>query len=231
MTLISSIAQSSSSLVARVVVVAAMVSAGVVVPHAHAGADHDPVVFVHGYGGNGDDWDKMRSRFMSDGYAEDQLFAFDYDSDLSNVATADRLAAYVAEVRQETGSDRVDVVTHSMGGLNSRYWLKFLGGTEKVDDWVSLAGPNHGSHALAACNTGPCREMHPGSAFLNGLNAGDETPDAVDYGTFWSPCDLAIVPPESTRLEGAVNTAVGCRDHLALLTDEDVYTQVRDFVS
>jgi triacylglycerol esterase/lipase EstA (alpha/beta hydrolase family) len=32
-----------------------------------------------------------------------------------------------------------------MGALNSRYYLKNLGGTSYVDDFVSVAGTNHGT--------------------------------------------------------------------------------------
>ena len=32
-----------------------------------------------------------------------------------------------------------------MGGLSTRYYLKNLGATQYVDDWVSIGGPNHGT--------------------------------------------------------------------------------------
>ncbi len=74
-----------------------------------------------------------------------------------------------------------DFTAHSMGGLNSRWFVKFAGGTEKVDDWVSLAGPNHGTETAGLCSLldPPCAEMLPGSEFLTTLNDGDETPGSV----------------------------------------------------
>jgi triacylglycerol lipase len=74
--------------------------------------------------------------------------------------------------------------------------------------------------------------MLPGSAFLNALNSGTETPGApsVHYGTWWSPCDEIINPHESVLLNGATNTQTACLSHVALTTDATVYGQVRDFV-
>ena len=72
--------------------------------------------------------------------------------------------------------------------------------------------------------------MTPGSSFLNSLNAGDETPGAVSYGTWWSPCDEVITPDESVILSGATNTKASCLQHSALLTNSTVCGQVRDFV-
>jgi triacylglycerol lipase len=80
------------------------------------------------------------------------------------------------------------------------------------------------------CSFTPCKEIIPGSAFLTALNATDETPGLVRYATFRSPCDDTINPDESVILSGATNTQVTCISHLQMLTDDDVYRQVRNFV-
>jgi triacylglycerol lipase len=72
--------------------------------------------------------------------------------------------------------------------------------------------------------------MRVGSTFLKELNAGDETPGTVNYGTWWSPCDEIINPDSSVALSGATNTQTACISHTALTTDETVYQQVREFV-
>lgn len=193
-------------------------------------AVHQPIVFVHGWNSNASAWNTMVDRFAADGWAASELNAWQYNTRQSNVTTAGQLASYIDDVRARTGAVAVDVVTHSMGGLSSRYYLKNLDSTGKVDEWVSLGGPNHGTVSANGCGDTSCVEMRPGSDFLAQLNAGDETPGAFRYGTFWSNCDGVIIPADSTVLSGASNTNVGCVTHSALRTDADVYGQVRAFV-
>ncbi|MPY98896.1 MAG: alpha/beta fold hydrolase [Actinophytocola sp.] len=198
---------------------------------AAAAAHRNPVVFVHGWSSSSSVWNEMVADFKAAGYADSELYAWDYDSYQSNKTTAQELAAYVDQVRAATGAAQVDIVTHSMGGLNSRWYVKFLGGTNHVDDWVSLAGPNHGTSSANWCYSTSCYEMRAGSNFLNDLNAGDETPGGVDYGTWWSYCDGVIYPAESTVLSGANNTYAGCLGHSEFTTNDTVSQQVRDFVA
>jgi len=190
----------------------------------------DPILFVHGFTGSASNWDTMRSRFIADGWEADRLFAYTFSSSVSNATVAQDIANRVAQIKAATGASKVDIITHSMGGLSSRYYLKNLGGTANVDDWVSLGGPNHGTSSAYFCFSTPCFEMRPGSSFLNNLNSGDETPGTVNYGTWWSPCDSVINPDESTILSGATNTQTGCVSHSGLLTNSTVYGQVRNFV-
>lgn len=219
--------RSASAIAAALVALAAVLIA----PAAPArAADHDPVVFVHGWQGSAANWDTMISRLRADGWSAEELHAWDYDSSQSNRTTAEELAAEVDRVLAATGAAEVDIVTHSMGGLSSRHYLKFLGGTGHVDDWVSLGGPNHGTSSAYWCFQTSCFEMRPGSSFLSDLNAGDETPPGADYGTFWSNCDAIINPDDSVVLSGAANENVGCVSHTGLLSDTAVYQGVRDFI-
>jgi triacylglycerol lipase len=192
---------------------------------------HDPILFVHGYTSNASAWDNMKSRFIADGWESNRLFAYTFSSTQSNATVAQAVAQRVNEIRAATGAAKVDIITHSMGGLSSRYYLKNLGGTAYVDEWVSLGGPNHGTTWAYGCFFfSPCNQMIPGSSFLNQLNSGDETPGAVRYGTWWSPCDELINPDTSTILSGATNTQTACMSHSALRTDANVYAGVRNFV-
>lgn len=197
-----------------------------------AEASHvDPILFVHGFTGNASAFNTMASRFAADGWEGSSLWGITYNSFQSNATIANQIRSAVDQVRAATGASKVDVVAHSMGSLSARYYLKNLGGTAYVDDWVSLGGPNHGTVWAVACAfLTPCAQMVPGSSFLNSLNAGDETPGAVSYRTWWSPCDEIITPDESVILSGSANTQTSCISHSSLLTNSTVYAQVRDFV-
>ena len=190
----------------------------------------DPILFVHGYNGSGSNWNTMADRFAADGRPASHLDQWNYDSARSNADTAQRLAAEVDRLLAATGAAKVDVVTHSMGGLPSRHYAKNLGGDTKIDAWVSLGGPNHGTDAANSCFDTSCHEMRIGSDFLTALNSGDESPGSPRYATWWSPCDAIINPDSSVAVSGATNTRTACLSHSALLTDATVYAQVRDLV-
>ena len=192
---------------------------------------HDPILFVHGYTSNAGAWDTMKARFLADGWESNYLYAYTFSSTKSNASVAVDISNRVNEIKAATGAAKVDIIAHSMGSLSSRYYLKNLGGTANVDDWVSLGGPNHGTTWAYGCFFfSPCNQMIPGSSFLNQLNSGDETPGAVNYGTWWSPCDELINPDQSVILSGATNTQTACMAHSDLRTDANVYTGVRNFV-
>jgi triacylglycerol lipase len=196
-----------------------------------AGASaQDPILFVHGYVESASLWNTMIGRFEKDGYPKSYLSAYSYNTSQSNKTDAAEVKSKVESLLKTTGATKVDIIAHSMGSLNSRYYIKNLGGQEKVDDWVSLGGPNHGTETANFCFSQSCVEMRVGSTFLKELNATDETPGAVSYGTWWSPCDEIINPDSSVALSGATNTQTACISHTALTTDETVYKQVREFV-
>ncbi|SCG45704.1 esterase/lipase family protein [Micromonospora halophytica] len=193
-----------------------------------AATPRNPVIFVHGFLGEvKTDWSVLVEEFRKEGVTS--LWEFTYWSPQSNKTTAQELAKAVDSVLAQTGAAKVDIVTHSMGGLNSRWYLKFLGGTSKVDAWVSLGGPNHGTGWAYACWVQACYDMRPGSGLLTTLNAGDETPGSVRYATWWSPCDGIINPDSSVILSGATNTKTGCIGHNSIPTNRTVAAQVVGF--
>jgi triacylglycerol lipase len=194
-------------------------------------ATRNPVLFVHGWNSSGAAWFTMINRFKADGYTDQELFNMSYYSAQSNAITAQELSRKVDSILTVTGAAKVDIITHSMGALSTRYYIKNLGGGTKVDDFVSLGGPNHGTNTAFFCAQTACVEMRPNSSFLNALNKKDETPGRViSYGTWWSPCDEVINPQKSTILSGAVNSQTVCIRHSDLHEDANVYAQVKAWV-
>ncbi|MGW7056712.1 esterase/lipase family protein [Streptomyces sp. NPDC054887] len=203
----------------------------------HAAADSStfgpashPILFVHGYNSSGSYWNTMADEFRGDGWPSSHLRQWSYDTRQSNATTAQQIVTEVDRLLDATGATKVDIVTHSMGGLSSRYYAKNLGGTQKMDAWVSLGGPNHGTDWANGCYHQSCVEMRIGSDFLGKLNSGDETPGSPRYATWWSPCDTVINPDSSVALSGAANTRTACLGHNALGSDPTVYEQVRKHI-
>jgi triacylglycerol esterase/lipase EstA (alpha/beta hydrolase family) len=210
-----------------------LVPIAALLPAQHASAaTRNPVIFVHGFGGNSLNWVVAKGVFIASGYSSSQLFTYDYNSFGDNRANAAGLATRVNQVKSQTGADEVDIVNHSMGGLVSLWYLKVLGGTENVDDLASIAGANHGTTSAYACAIFvTCQQMIPGSSFIDTLTEGDETPGPTTYATWYSPCDGIIKPYTSTVLDGADNNLVTCQDHLGFLANTTILSQIAAFTS
>jgi triacylglycerol esterase/lipase EstA (alpha/beta hydrolase family) len=192
---------------------------------------HDPVLLVHGFNGSGSGWRVMVASLRASGYAADEIDAMTYDSYESNVTTAHRIASEVTRLEARTGASRVDVVSHSMGAISTRYYLDHLGGAAHVDAWASLAGVNEGTIWAYGCYPlAPCREMVPTSSLLRGLND-TASPATTRYAAWWSPCDDAIVPHTNAELPGARNTQTRCLRHSQLKTDPTVIDGVKRFLA
>lgn len=220
------------STVLRAVAMLALLSTGL--GTASAGATptatgpQDPLITVHGWLGVVNVWQPLINRLSTEGYVQgEDLFQFDYDWGQSNITTAQELAAFVDQVLAQTGADRVDIVSHSMGGISSRWCIKFDGCEGKVDQWISYAGANQGSFLAAGCAwlQPSCVDMVPGSPMLGELNAGDPTPGSTRYYTFWNWCDLIIWPPDNSRVPGAQDHVGDCYFHVLMPGDPEVLEQ------
>src|SRR3954449_4556761 len=169
-----------------------------------------PVVLVHGtFEGAADNWATASPKFKAAGYC---VFALDYGNRATGdiAASGGQLERFVDAVLAVTGARKVSMVGHSQGGMMPRYYLKFLGGLDKVDDLVGLVPSNHGTQ-----DTGPgnpltqaafgvvcpaCVQQTAGSPFLTNLNAGDETPGHVSYTQITTRYDEVVTPYLSAYL-------------------------------
>jgi triacylglycerol esterase/lipase EstA (alpha/beta hydrolase family) len=198
----------------------------------------DPVLLVHGFRGSSHGWHALIATLEAKGYRASEITAIDYGNDESNIDIAHDIARAAAALRASTGASRIDVVSHSMGAISSRYYLERLGGAAHVDAWVSLAGVNEGTVWAYGCYVlTQCREMVPTSSVLSELNDDFHAPSATTssattrYGAWWSPCDEAIIPRSNAELPGAHNVETACLDHTDVRTDPHVLAQVAQFLA
>jgi len=203
-----------------------------------------PVVFVHGSGLSPDSWREMIAAFRERGYAAHQLHAVRLTpADGANARAAERfiqpavreLLSVVGRRAEAAGCRpprKVDIVSHSMGAVSSRWYIARIDATT-VRNWVGIAPANHGTDALCGHAGDGNREMCPAFAStsaqsaiqvtLNGStdNRVDETPygfgrDSPDrppvaptdaagvyYWTIRIDPDEWIRPASSALLDGA----------------------------
>jgi pimeloyl-ACP methyl ester carboxylesterase len=146
-------------------------------PAARGAPDYSrtPIVFVHGSGLNSRTWAPLRRHLQQEGYPPEFLHAVDIEpNDASNVWAAEHViapavaallaSAETAARRAGTAGTphRVDLVTHSMGAVSSRWYARQH--AEKVRRVITLAGSNHGTDALCAFPSPGNDEMCPAFA-------------------------------------------------------------------
>lgn len=100
-----------------------------------------PIVFVHGQSGSAQQFETQAMRFTSNGYPQDLLFAFEYDTTVGTNPVAG-LDAYLDDVLAETGAEEVFAVGHSRG---TSVWTQYLDdasfdGSDKVAKYVNVDG-------------------------------------------------------------------------------------------
>ena len=113
-----------------------------------------------------------------------------------------------------TGADSVDLVGYSAGGIVVRLWVAD-GHADTVRRVLTLGSPHHGTSladlagdlAPGECPAG-CQQLSSDSTLLAGLNRRDETPAGPTWVSIWTTQDETVTPPDSARLEGALNLPV-----------------------
>lgn len=167
-----------------------------------------PVLLVPGYGGSTRSLEVLAASLRAAGRTATVVgLPGDGTGDLQESVTA--LDAAV----RATGASSVDLIGYSAGGVSVRLWVADNPG--RVRRVVTLGSPHHGTKVAAvaavlapgACPAA-CQQLVPGSRLLQGLNDDDETPDGPQWLAVWSNQDQTVTPPESARLDGAVNVVL-----------------------
>ena len=184
-------------------------------------------------------WASIEGKLIADGWPPEYLFGQTFDSVVGcNPNHAEAIAASVAEIRSITGRDKVDLLSHSMGGLDCRYYIKYLCGYKFVNDVVMLAGANHGS-IIACLDPLSCgaeqmciglgEDAWKDNPFLAELNACDTTPgEDILYTSIWTEFDEIIVPQAGSILPGALNHELDTfAEHAAILINNEAYEWVK----
>ncbi len=186
-----------------------------------------PVVLVPALGGDiGSEWQAASPLLANNGYC---VFAFDYKEEghAHIAAVAGDLSTFVDKVLAATGASRVDIVGHSQGGMLPRYYLKFLGGADKVRVLVGITPINHGTtlaglgtlltsnpttSSITASQCPACVDDVAGSPFMQQLNADGDTVAGVRYTVIGTRYEDVVTPYQSVFLRGPHVTNILLQD-------------------
>jgi hypothetical protein len=199
-------------------------------------AHPDPVVLLHGLGGNGPgNFATLGPYLASAGYC---AYAPTYGEAIPGIPvggltaipqSAAEIDAYIGTVLAATGAAKADLVGHSEGGFQALYGPKFVSGeAARIARVVALAPPTHGTTldslvtigddlgltgvvgAIIAAGCPACSAMVTGSSVVNSLNAGPVAQPGIAYTIIASTHDELVTPygTEFVNEPGVVNETV-----------------------
>ncbi|MCX5258032.1 alpha/beta fold hydrolase [Streptomyces canus] len=189
-----------------------------------------PVVLLHGFIDNRSVFVLLRRSLAQHG--RQQIESLNYSPLTCDIRTAaELLGRHIEGICERTGSERVDIVGHSLGGLIARYYVQRLGGDTRVRTLVTLGTPHSGTRVVPLANAHPIvRQMRPGSELLEELTR--PAPGCrTHFVSFWSDLDHLMDPLETACIDHAdlmaQNVRVSGIGHLALPVHPAVATGIR----
>jgi triacylglycerol esterase/lipase EstA (alpha/beta hydrolase family) len=199
-------------------------------------AHPDPLVLLHGLGGNGaGNYSYLGPFLAAKGYC---AFTLTYGQAAAEIPvggtvsiarSAAEIEAFVQRVRTATGAAKVDIVGHSEGGFQSIYGPKVRGYAGQVGKVIALAPPTHGTTFGGLVSVGDylglgplvdqvlqqfgcqaCDELIVGGSAVATLTAGPIAQPGVKYTVIASRFDALVTPHETSfiREPGVTNQYV-----------------------
>ncbi|MBP6730529.1 MAG: alpha/beta fold hydrolase [Chitinophagales bacterium] len=158
-----------------------------------------PVVFIHGFLASGDTWANQVMRFTSNGYCDNLLYAYDWNS-VGGGNDQAALNTFIDTILARTGATQVDLVGHSAGGGYGYAYCEDTTRAKKVAHYV---------HIGSSAQTSPA-----------GVN--DEVPTLNISSAYDAVAG-------STSITGATNVTLAGADHYQVATGAEAFAEMYKF--
>lgn len=199
-----------------------------------------PVVFVHGFldAWYMPWWRKLREHAERACLLPDHIHFVDKGSVPGTTVNSPEKYAELVRAKVEEAYDRhdsrVNVIGHSMGGIDARIYVEEKGGNELVNALVTLGTPHQGTLTswLASFTPGG-RALRMSSDLIK--RRPTSVVDDVEYLSVWSPADGLVKPTKNARMrrddkDNVTNVKVGPLGHMELPKSESVFSVYSDYL-
>lgn len=192
-----------------------------------------PILLAHGIIDNHTVFALMRRQLLRRGFTRIESFSYS-PLTLDVRSTAERLGAEVERLCEESGSEQIHIVGHSLGGLIARYYVQRLGGDRRVHTCVTLGTPHQGTVAARLLSWPLVKQLRPDSDLMEEL--AEPAPHCLTrFVAFYSDVDQLIVPQRRARIRHpdliARNVRVDGVGHLSLPFHGEVVHQITGMLS
>jgi triacylglycerol lipase len=192
-----------------------------------------PVLLIHGYGCNSGYWHALSQALLQ---ARINHYGIDLEPVLSDIDSyVPHVHGAIEAMCEETGSGKIVIVAHSMGGLVARAYLRDHGST-RVEKVITLGTPHRGTGLANFGIGGNSKQMRwTGSAkkgtcsdWLRQLEETETDAIRALFVSIYSHHDNIVSPHTSACLAGAVNIGFNGIGHVRLAFDPAVQARVLD---
>jgi triacylglycerol lipase len=177
----------------------------------------NPVLLVHGIEDTGAVFHLMTAYLRQLGWSVHTLDLVPNNGDVGLDILAKQVADYVAT--NFAVDQPLDLIGFSMGGIVSRYYVQRLGGINRVQRFITIASPHHGTIIAYASKRPGCVQMRPNSALIQDLNSDAAMLRHLNFTSIWTPYDLMIVPTSSSQLSVGKEVILPVALHSWMLRD------------
>ena len=171
-----------------------------------------PIIFVHGFMGSGDNWATQVQRFSSNGFCEDRMFVFDWNS-FGKQNTSLLLNNFVDSILKITRAKKINLVGHSAGGGVCYSFLNDSLHALKVAHYVHVGsfpmkGPAGKNGEVPTMNiySGDDQVLKNGKDILHAINIRQKGNDHLQTAT--SAASFLVMYQFFLGLDGKVNTNI-----------------------
>ncbi|AVZ30524.1 triacylglycerol lipase [Nodularia spumigena CS-584] len=175
------------------------------------------VLLIHGIDDTGAVFNQMASYLRQLGWSVHTLDLVPNNGAVGLDILAQQIADYV--VKTFAPEEPIDLVGFSMGGIVSRYYVQRLGGINRVQRFITISSPHHGTVTAYASQRHGCLQMRRNSQFIQDLNADAVMLGQLNFTSIWTPYDLMIVPANSSQMPLGKEVVVPVVLHSWMLTD------------
>ena len=182
-----------------------------------------PVLLIHGYCCNHGVWLDVAPRLQALGHT---VLAINLEPLFCSIDDyAPQVEQAVAQLRAQTGQQRVALVGHSMGGLVIRAWMRAYGDAQ-VAVAVTLGSPHQGTQITPHAKLPNARQMVWASDWLQALQAGESPQRRALLRIALTEQDAIVFPQTAQTLPGVATQVFSGIGHLQLCTDARVFAWI-----
>lgn len=158
-----------------------------------------PILLLHGYMHNHTGWTWIRRKLEKEGHGP--IYSMNLLPPFASIPhLSEKVAKKVSSIIEETDSENIILIGHSMGGLVASFYTEYLADKDQISKVITLGSPFHGTRLAALGHGHNVAEMVPNSGFLAELRQ-RVIDSSVSYHLIASKLDNIVVPWKSALIK------------------------------